>query len=319
MATSATEGVAPPESPAPRERGITNSQRELRWALIFLSPWIIGFLVFTAGPMLWSLWLSFTDYDPLVPNPNFIGLENYLGMIEDPLVRTSLWNTFYFTLFNVPGTIIIGLVLALMLNRVGRAAGFFNTAYYLPNITPAVAVGTLFLLLLNGRSGIVNQALRAMGLPGPSWLNDPTWIKPGIIIMMLWTVGNTVIIFLAALQNVPENLYEAAKVDGASGWQRFRNVTVPMISGAIYFTLIINTIASLQLFAEVYTMFYGGQPDAASNEAALFYVIYLFRNAFEFFNMGYAAAMAWVLFIIIGIITAIQVRTSKRWVYYEGE
>jgi multiple sugar transport system permease protein len=319
VTTTATEGVAPPEDRIPEQRGTTNTQRELRWALIFLSPWIIGFLILTAGPMLWSLWLSFTDYDPLIPNPNFIGLENYAGMIEDPLVRTSLWNTVYFTLFNVPGTIIIGLILALMLNRVGRAAGFFNTAFYLPNITPAVAVGTLFLLLLNGRSGVVNEALRAVGLPAPSWINDPTWMKPGIIIMMLWTVGNTVIIFLAALQNVQENLYEAAKVDGASGWQRFRNVTVPMISGAIYFTLIINTIASLQLFAEVYTMFYGGQPDAASNQAALFYVIYLFRNAFEFFNMGYAAAMAWVLFIIIGIITAIQVRTSKRWVYYEGD
>jgi multiple sugar transport system permease protein len=319
VTTTATEGVAPPEDRIPEQRGTTNTQRELRWALIFLSPWIIGFLVLTAGPMLWSLWLSFTDYDPLIPNPNFIGFENYAGMIEDPLVRTSLWNTVYFTIFNVPGTIIIGLILALMLNRVGRAAGFFNTAFYLPNITPAVAVGTLFLLLLNGRSGVVNEALRAVGLPAPSWINDPAWMKPGIIIMMLWTVGNTVIIFLAALQNVPENLYEAAKVDGASSWQRFRNVTVPMISGAIYFTLIINTIASLQLFAEVYTMFYGGQPDAASNQAALFYVIYLFRNAFEFFNMGYAAAMAWVLFIIIGIITAIQVRTSKRWVYYEGD
>jgi multiple sugar transport system permease protein len=302
-----------------RERERTNAQRETRWALVFLTPWIIGFLILTAGPMLWSLWLSFTDYDPLVPITNVIGVENYTGMIDDPLVRTSLWNTIYFTVFNVPGTIIIGLVLALMLNRVGRAAGFFNTAFYMPNITPAVAIGTLFLLLLNGRSGIVNQALRALGMPGPSWLNDPAWMKPGIILMMLWTVGNTVLIYLAALQNVPETLYEAARVDGASAWQRFRNVTLPMISGALYFTLIINTIDSLQLFSEVYTMFYGGQPDAASNQAALFYVIYLFRNAFEFFNMGYAAAMAWVLFIIIGIITAIQVRTSRRWVYYEGD
>lgn len=319
MATTQTRGAAPARRRGRRDQERTNAQRETRWALVFLTPWIVGFLILTAGPMLWSLWLSFTDYDPLVPITNFIGVENYTAMIEDPLVRTSLWNTIYFTIFNVPGTIIIGLVLALMLNRVGRAAGFFNTAFYLPNITPAVAIGTLFLLLLNGRSGIVNQALRAVGMPGPSWLNDPAWMKPGIIMMMLWTVGNTVLIYLAALQNVPEHLYEAAKVDGASAWQRFRNVTLPMISGAIYFTLIINTIDSLQLFAEVYTMFYGGQPDASSNQAALFYVIYLFRNAFEFFNMGYAAAMAWVLFIIIGIITAIQVRTSKRWVYYEGD
>ena len=318
MAKTATEGAAPPDERS-AEPGRRNTRRELAWALIFLSPWIIGFLVFQAGPMLWSLWLSFTDYDPLVPITNFIAFENYQEMVSDPLVRTSLWNTIFFTIFNVPGTIIIGLVPASMLNRVGRAAGFFNTAFYVPNITPAVAVGTLFLLLLNGRSGIVNEALRAVGLPGPSWLNDPTWIKPGIIIMMLWTVGSTVFIYLAALQGVPQQLYEAARVDGTNWWQRFRHVTLPMISGAIFFTVVINTIASLQLFTEVYTMFYGQQPGAVGNEAALFYVIYLFRNAFEFFNMGYASALAWVLFIVIGIITLAQVRLSKRWVYYEGE
>jgi len=298
---------------------MSKSRRELLWALLFLSPWIIGFLIFMAGPMLWSLWLSFTDYDPLLPTTNFIGIENYQELMQDPLIRVSLWNTIFFTVFNVPGTIIIGLVLALMLDKVGRAAGFFRTAYYLPNITPAVAVGALFLLLLNGRDGLVNNALRTVGIPGPSWLNDPTWIKPGIIMMMLWSVGSTVIIYLAALQNVPRQLYEAARVDGASAWQQFRSITLPMISGAIFFTLIINTIASLQLFTEVYAMFFGQQDSGAASTAALFYVIYLFRNAFEFFNMGYASAMAWLLFIVIGIITFVQVRTSKRWVFYEGE
>jgi multiple sugar transport system permease protein len=299
-------------------RRITNRQRELLWALIFMSPWIIGFLIFMAGPMLWSLWLSFTDYDPLVPNTNFVGIENYQELFSDPNIRTSLWNTVFFTIFNVPGTILSGLALALLLDKVGRAAGFFRTAFYMPNITPAVAVGALFLLLLNGRDGIVNQALRAVGLPGPSWLNDPAWIKPGIIVMMLWSVGSTVIIYFAALRNVPQVLYEAARVDGANAWQQFRRITVPMISGAIFFTLIINTIASLQLFTEVYAMFFGSQQSGAAGEAALFYVIYLFRNAFEFFNMGYASAMAWLLFAVIGVITFVQVKTSKRWVYYEG-
>jgi multiple sugar transport system permease protein len=298
-------------------RRITNRQRELLWALIFMSPWIIGFLIFMAGPMLWSLWLSFTDYDPLVPNTNFVGIENYQELFSDPNIRTSLWNTVFFTIFNVPG-ILSGLALALLLDKVGRAAGFFRTAFYMPNITPAVAVGALFLLLLNGRDGIVNQALRAVGLPGPSWLNDPAWIKPGIIVMMLWSVGSTVIIYFAALRNVPQVLYEAARVDGANAWQQFRRITVPMISGAIFFTLIINTIASLQLFTEVYAMFFGSQQSGAAGEAALFYVIYLFRNAFEFFNMGYASAMAWLLFAVIGVITFVQVKTSKRWVYYEG-
>jgi multiple sugar transport system permease protein len=304
--------------PRAPQRRLTGSQRETLWAVVFLSPWIIGFLIFMAGPMLWSLWLSFTDYDPLVPNTNFIGIENYQEMVSDPNVRISLWNTVFFTIFNVPGTIIIGLVLALLLDRIGRAAGFFRTAFYLPNITPAVAVGALFLLLLNGRDGILNQVLRSVGLPGPSWLNDPAWIKPGIILMMLWSVGSTVIIYFAALRNVPQVLYEAARVDGANAWQQFRTVTVPMISGAIFFTLIINTIASLQLFTEVYAMFFGSQQSGAAGEAALFYVIYLFRNAFEFFNMGYASAMAWLLFAVIGVITFVQVKTSKRWVYYEG-
>ena len=310
--------TGPADEPKAASKRMTNRRRELLWALIFMSPWILGFLIFMAGPMLWSLWLSFTDYDPLVPVTNFIGVENYQELFSDPKIRTSLWNTVFFTIFNVPGTILSGLALALLLDKVGRAAGFFRTAFYMPNITPAVAVGALFLLLLNGRDGIVNQALRAVGLPGPSWLNDPAWIKPGIIVMMLWSVGSTVIIYFAALRNVPQVLYEAARVDGANAWQQFRRITVPMISGAIFFTLIINTIASLQLFTEVYAMFFGSQQSGAAGEAALFYVIYLFRNAFEFFNMGYASAMAWLLFAVIGVITFVQVKTSKRWVYYEG-
>ncbi len=298
---------------------MTHRQRHTLWAFIFLSPWFIGFFLFLIGPMLWSLWLSFTNYDPLVPNTEFIGLENYQEAFADPRVRTSIWNTFYFTIFYVPGTIISSLVLALMLTKVGkRSGGFFRTAFYMPNVAPAVAVGALFLMLLNGHDGLVNQVLRVFGISGPSWLNDPAWIKPGIIIMMLWSVGTTVIIFYAALRNVPAVLYEAALVDGASAWRRFRSVTLPMISGAIFFVLVINTIASLQLFTEVYAMFFGQQPTGAASQAALFYVIYLFQQAFQFFNMGYASALAWLLFLLIGVITAVQVITSRRWVYYEG-
>ena len=298
-----------------------NTRRETRWAALFLLPWIIGFLVFTLGPMLWTLVLSFTDYDPLRPTTNFIGFENYTDMIDDRRIGLSLFNTAYYAIFNVPLTILIGLGLALMLNRVtGRTAGFFRTAFYLPNLTPAVAIGTLFLLLLSG-DGVVNQLLGLFGLDGPSWLNDPTWIRPGIIIMSLWTTGSTVIIYFAALKNVPGEMYEAARIDGASSWQQFLNITVPMISGAIFFTLVINTIASLQMFSEVYTIFFGQQQgqSAGAGEAALFYVIYLFRNAFEFFDFGYASAMGWVLFIIIMAITVVQIRGSRRFVYYEGE
>lgn len=302
----------------PRKQ-LTHRQRHVLWAFIFLSPWFIGFVLFLIGPMLWSLWLSFTDYDPLVPDTQFIGVENYQEAMQDPRVRTSLWNTFFFTIFYVPGTIISGLVLAMMLTKVGRrTGGFFRTAFYVPNVAPAVAVGALFLMLLNGHDGLVNRVLRVFGISGPSWLNDPAWIKPGIIMMMLWSVGTTVIIFYAALRNVPAVLYEAALVDGASAWRRFRSVTLPMISGAIFFVLVINTIASLQLFTEVYAMFFGQQPTGAGSQAALFYVIYLFQQAFQFFNMGYASALAWLLFLVIGIVTAVQVVTSRRWVYYEG-
>jgi multiple sugar transport system permease protein len=278
-----------------------NTRQDLKWVLIFLAPWIIGFIVLTAGPMLWTLYLSFTDYNPIRANTDFVGIDNYTRMFRDRHVFNSMANTIFYTVLHVPLSMGIALLLALMLNRIGgRSAGFFRTAFYVPNVTPAVAVGTLFLLLLNGNSGLVNQVLGSIGINGPSWLNDPTWVKPGIIIMSLWTVGNTVVIYFAALKNVPIELYEAARIDGASAWQQFRTVTVPMISGALFFTFIINTIASLQLFTEVY-------------------VIYLFQEAFRVFRMGYASALAWLLFAVILVITLIQIRVSRRFVYYEGE
>ena len=305
-----------------RRFGMTGGERsQLRWALLFLAPWIVGFVVFTAGPMLWTLWLSFTNYDALQDRGAFIGLENYMRMAADRRIGTSLWNTAYFTVLYVPFSIGLSLLLASLLNRTGgRAAGFFRTTFYLPNVTPAVAVGTLFLLLLNNPNGLVNSTLAAIGIDGPSWLNDPAWIKNGIVLMMLWSVGGTVVILFAAMRNVPAELYEAARIDGAGSWAQFRNITLPMISGAIFFTLIINTVASLQLFSEVYTIFYGQQQgQTAGGDAALFYVVYLFRQAFEFLDMGYASAMGWLLFAVIGLITFVQFRVSKRYVYYEGE
>jgi multiple sugar transport system permease protein len=305
-----------------RRFGMTGEERtQLLWALAFLSPWIVGFVVFTAGPMVWSGWLSLTNYDPLREEGAFIGVDNYLRMAADRRIGLSLWNTAYFTLLYVPLSIGLSLLLASLLNRTGgRAAGFFRTAFYLPNVTPAVAVGTLFLLLLNNPNGLLNQSLAAIGMEGPSWLNDPAWVKNGIVVMMLWSVGGTVVILFAAMRNVPAELYEAARIDGAGAWRQFTNVTFPMISGAIFFCVIINTIASLQLFSEVYTMFYGQQQgQTAGGDSALFYVVYLFRQAFEFLDMGYAAAMGWLLFVVIGVITLVQFRLSKRFVYYEVE
>lgn len=293
-------------------------QRETLAAMAFISPWIIGFVVFTAGPMIVSLGLSFTEYDVLSP-PEYVGLENYQELLEDPRIRISLTNTFIYAMLHVPLAMAFALALAMLLNNVGRAAGFFRTAFYMPSMTPAVAVGTLWLWLLNPRIGLVNQGLELLGINGPGWTTDSDWIKPGIVLMSLWSVGGTVIIYLAALRNVPQALYEAAIVDGAGPWTRFRHVTLPMISGVIFFTIIVNTIASLQIFTEVYTMFFGQMNSGPASSAGLFYNIYLFRQAFEFFHMGYASAMAWVLFVIILILTFIQLRTRERWVYYEGE
>jgi multiple sugar transport system permease protein len=300
---------------APTRRRWRVSQ-ETRWAYIFLLPWIIGTIIFTAGPMLASLALSFTRYNVIRP-PQFTGLRNYELMLNDRHIPQALFNTAFFAILHVPGVIIISLLLAMMLLRVGRASGFFRTAFYLPNVTPAVAVGTLFLLLLAG-GGLLNRFLGIFGIEGPNWLTDPGWVKPGIVIMSLWTLGSTVVIYFAALRNVPQELYEAAKLDGANGWQSFKSITVPFISGAIFFTVIVNTIASLQIFAEVFTMFFGAKSGPAQ-DAALFYTIYLFQKAFQDLDMGYASAMAWLLFLIILAITVIQVRMSRRFVFYAGD
>lgn len=309
-------GSTPTSTGRRRRGGLPASEQ--RWLLLFLAPWIIGFVVFTAGPMLWSLVLSFTSYDVLNP-PEAVGLDNYRRLFEDPLVAKSLWNTVFYTLLHVPLSIILSLALALMLNRVGRAKGVFRTVFYLPAITPAVAVGVLFLLLLNGRDGLINEVLSWVGIQGPDWTNDPAWIKPGIVIMSLWSLGTTVVILLAALMNVPQELVEAARLDGANKWQQFRNVTLPMISGALFFVIVINTIASLQMFTEVYTMFFGSTQASTGTESATFYVIYLFNQAFKYLHFGYASAMAWLLFVVILAITLAQLRLSKRYVYTEED
>lgn len=290
--------------------------QETRWAFIFLLPWIFGFVVFIAGPMVASFAISFTQYNVIRP-PEFNGLENYEQLLSDRRIPLALMNTAIYAILHVPGVIILALALAMMLLRVGRAAGLFRTIFYMPTVTPAVAVGTLFLLVLAG-NGILNQALAVIGINGPSWLTDPEWVKPGLVIMSLWSLGSTVVIYFAALRNVPLELYEAARIDGANAWQQFRNITVPFISGALFFTIIVNTIASLQIFTEVFTMFFGARSGAAQS-SALFYVIYLFQKAFRDLDFGYASAMAWLLFVIILIITAIQIRLSRRFVYYEGE
>jgi multiple sugar transport system permease protein len=295
------------------------NRTELKWVLFFLSPWIVGFVVFTAGPMLWSLYISFTSYDPFKGTAPWVGTANYARMLSDSSAQLALRNTMFFTMLHVPGQVILGLALALMLTKVGRGAGVFRTIFYLPNVTPAVAVGALFLMILSA-NGVLNQALRAVGIVSPPfWLTDPNWVMPAIVIMSLWTLGSTVIILFAALRNVPVEMYEAARIDGANSWQQFRNITVPFISGPLFFVIVVNLIASLQIFSEVWAMFQG-RPSAgpSAQRASLLYVPYLFQKAFQDFQMGYASALAWVLFLIVLGITLVQLWLSKRWVYYES-
>ncbi|TRW45952.1 carbohydrate ABC transporter permease [Georgenia yuyongxinii] len=316
MATVVATG-APRKGRARRVR-TPSERRELWAALAFISPWIVGFLVFTAWPVIYSAYLSFTDYD-VINDPSFVGLDNYRQLLEDPKIRISLWNTFVYTVFQVPLLVVISLGLALLLDKAGRAAGFFRTAFYLPNMTPLVAVGVLILLLFNGQEGLINDVLGVFGIDGPNWTTDPQWVKPAIIAMSLWSVGSSVIILLAALRNVPQELYDAARVDGAGFWRRTVSVTLPMISGPMFFVFVVNSIAAFQTFTETYTAFFGAGNTTYGNDAALFYVIYLFQQAFQFLNMGYASAMAWLLFVIILVVTLVQLRVSKRLVYLEGE
>ena len=266
--------------------------------------------------MLATLFLSFTKYNVIRP-PTLIGTENYEHLLTDRRIPLALGNTAFYALIHVPGVILISLLLAMMLLRVGRLSGFFRTVFYLPSITPSVATGALFLLLLAG-NGLINRALGFVGIDGPNWLTDPDWVKPGIVMMSLWTLGSTVVIYFAALKNVPLELYEAARIDGANGWQSFRNITLPFISGAIFFTVIVNTIAALQVFDAVFAMFFGSRSGPVQN-SALFYTIYLFQKAFRDLDFGYASAMAWILFLIILVITLIQVRVSRRFVFYAGD
>ncbi len=284
------------------------NKREAIAGYLFISPWIIGFLVFTLGAMIYSLYISFSYYNLAKNTTRPAGLANYQALIEDPRVALSLKNTLFYAVMAVPLEICFALLLAGLLNKVGRGAGVFRTLYYLPKMTPSVATAAVFFLLLNGNTGAINQGLGLIGIEGPQWLIDPT----------LWGVSGTMVIFLAALKNVPRELYEVASLDGAGPVRQFFTITVPMISSAIFFNVIVLTIAALQVFDQAYLLFWRDQNNA-SPESSLFYGVYLFQQAFRTFDFGFAAAMAWLLFVIIMIITAVQVRFGNRFVYYEGD
>jgi multiple sugar transport system permease protein len=292
-------------------------QRDTWWAFLFILPWLFGFIVFTAGPMVASGVLSFTDYSVIQTTHN-VGLANYRSIGSDPYVLKSLKNTLIMTAMYVPADMLLSLLLASMLARVAKFGGFFRTIFYLPVMTPTVAIGSMYLLIFNGNYGLFDRGLSYLGISGPAWLSDPNWIKPGIVVMLVWQVGSNTVLYLAALKNVPQHLYEAASMDGASAWRRFRDVTLPMISPTLFFTFIILTIYGLQIFDQIFTAFYNPSNQNTSSDASLMYVIYLFQQAFTYFHLGYASALAWMLFGIIMLVTIVQITVSRRFVYYEG-
>lgn len=288
-------------------------REEMIAGYLFISLWAIGFLSFRIIPMLVSLVYSLTNWDMLSP-PIFIGLKNYVFLFfNDNRFWQSLKVTLLFAFTSVPIGIAISLCLAMLLNREVPGLKFFRTAFYLPSVISGVAIGLLWVWLLDPSMGLINRFLNIFAIKGPEWLYSETWVLPGYILMATWARGPMIVILLAGLQNVPKSLYESATIDGAGEWKKFLHVTVPMVSPVIFFNLITGTIQAFQIFTQAFVMTEGGP-----NDASLFYVLYMYQNAFEYFRMGYASALAWVLFIVLAISTFILFRTSHRWVYYEG-
>jgi len=297
--------------------------RELRAGLLFVSPFLVGFTAFIVYPTLASLYYSFCEFDIISP-ARPVGLANYAGLLEDERFVKGLWNTLVFTVFSVPLTMLTALGLAFLLNMKLRGQALYRTIFFLPSIVPLVASSVLWLWLLNPDYGLINTALRPVlgavnALAGttfrpPGWLVDPNYTKPALILMSTWGVGGGMILYLAALGDVPVQLYEAAEIDGAGAWRKAWHVTLPMISPVLFFTLVMGLISSFQYFSQAWIITPNGQP----GDSTLFYALYLFYNAFLYLRMGYASAQAWILFVVIVLATLAVFRTTRRFVHYGG-
>lgn len=294
---------------------MTLRQREAVQGYMFVLPWIVGFIVFTAGPLLFSLYAAFTNYD-ITSRMDFVGTANFKRLFTlDPLFYTAVYNTLYYVVLSVPLRTVCGVLLAVLLNQSVKFRRFFRMVYYMPSVLSGVAVYLLWMQLLSPSSGLINMVLELFGIQGPAWLFDPRWTKPALILMNLWGVGGTMLLYLANLQSVPPQLYEAAEIDGAGVIQRFFKITLPMITPVIFFNVVTGFISAFQIFQEAYVM---STDKGGPLNSLLFYNLYLWKQAFEQFNMGYACAMAWLLFVAVMIITLLNLKLSKKWVYYEG-
>lgn len=309
---------------AVRQPRLRPALKEELMGWLFAMPWILGFLLFTVGPMLYSLYTSFTKYN-IIADPRWIGLENYENLFfKDPLFYKSLSNTFWMVIVKTPLVIVVAIALALLLNVEIPGGKFFRTIIYLPNVLSGIAAIFLWQWIL-APNGLFNVALGSLGIRGPGWFVDPAWTKPGMVIMGMWWIGGNVLIFLAGLKGIPKELYEAADIDGADGWQKVRYITLPLLSPTIFFEVVTGIIGTFQIFTTAFILIGSkNSPVGELGQSMLFYVLYLYDRAFGKigqggFQMGYASAMAWVLFIIILIITVVQLRLAKRWVHYETE
>jgi multiple sugar transport system permease protein len=280
---------------------------------VFAAPWLIGFCVFLAYPLAASLYYSFCDFSVLRP-AYFVGTENYREIMGDEVFWKALSNTLIYAAMALPAGMLTALILAMLLNAKVKGMTVYRTLFFIPALVPQVSLAVLWLWVLNGEHGVLNALLDKVHIPGPNWLGDTTWSKPSMVIMSVWGAGNAVLIYLASLQDVPQQLIEAADLDGANGWQKTLNVTLPMISPVILFNLIMGIIGSLQVFTVPYIMFPNGTPARST----YFYTSYLFDNAFKYHKMGYASAMGWIMFLMILVLTFVSLRLSERHVHYQG-
>ena len=289
-------------------------RREAISGYLFISPWMIGFIVFVAGPMLASFVISFTRWN-IVSDPRWVGLDNYERILTaDNDFRQALKVTFTYSAIYLPLSTIIGLGMAMALNIKVRGVGIFRTLLYLPYVVPSIAATLVWVWVLNERFGLLNTVLSWVGIEGPNWFGDPSTALYGIVMISIWGVGGSAVIYLAGLQNIPEHLYEAAVVDGANEWQKFRHVTIPMLSPTIFYQLVIGLIGVFQTFTSSYVATEGGPL-----KATFFYMLYIYNKAWQSLRMGYASALAWILFVIIMLITLLVFRSSPMWVHYEAE
>jgi multiple sugar transport system permease protein len=286
-------------------------RREIIEGYLFAAPFILGFVIFVAFPMGWALVLNFQRYNLLTP-PVFVGMENINRLLADPKVGQSLWNTAYFAFASVPLQLALAFGCAVLLNQPLRGRNYYRTALYLPVVVPIVVSAFIWQRAYHPEFGIINEVLKWFGIAPRAWLFEPALAKPAFVFMRIWVMGTQMVIFLAGLQNVPSHLLEAAALDGAGAWRRFWNVTVPILTPVIFFNLIVGIIGNFQVFAPALIMTKGGPEDAT-----LFMVLYIYRNAFEYSRIGYAATLSWVLFTVVVVLTIIQFRFSGRWVYYE--